>query len=120
MQKRQTISKCEETSKLLMTGFKAKMQRMYNMQFPGIREAIEYYKNLSSLDKRRFTNSWKELDRSIGKEPKGSKTYSYKFINEVVAGKLYDEWSDETKEKARNFARHYYLPKNGAVFRIKN
>ncbi|CAL6010976.1 Hypothetical_protein [Hexamita inflata] len=105
MQRRQTISKCEETSKILTNGFKAKMQRIYNIYLPDIREAIEYYQILSLQDKRRFTNSWKELDRLIGKEPKGSKTYSYKFINEVVAGKLYDEWSNETKEKARNFAQ---------------
>ncbi|CAL6046959.1 Hypothetical_protein [Hexamita inflata] len=103
---RQTISKCEETSQNLGNGFVNLMQIIYNEQFLGIREAIEYYQILSLQDKRRFTNSWKELDRSIGKEPKGSKTYSYKFINEVVAGQFFNKWSDETKEKARNFVRH--------------
>ncbi|CAL6087475.1 Hypothetical_protein [Hexamita inflata] len=102
---RQTVSKCKKTGEILKTGFVNFMQIMYNIQFPGIREALVYYRNLSSLDKRRFTNSWKELDRLIGKEPKGSKTYSYKFINEVVAGQFINNWQNETKEKARNFAQ---------------
>ncbi|CAL6077949.1 Hypothetical_protein [Hexamita inflata] len=95
----------QKTGEILISSFVNFMQIIYNIQFPGIREALVYYRNLSSLDKRRFTNCWKELDRSIVKEPRGSKTYSYKFINEVVAGKLYDEWQNEIKEKARNFAQ---------------
>ncbi|CAL6010966.1 Hypothetical_protein [Hexamita inflata] len=102
---RQTVSKCKKTGEILKTGFVNFMQIIYNIQFPGIREALVYYRNLSSLDKRRFTNSWKEMDRLIGKEPKGSKTYSYKFINEVVAGQFINNWQNETKQKARNFAQ---------------
>ncbi|CAL6010975.1 Hypothetical_protein [Hexamita inflata] len=75
---------------LLTNAFVQRMQDAYNVQFPGIREAIQYYQILSLQDKRRFTNCWKELDRLIGKEPKGSKSYSFKFINEVIARQLFE------------------------------
>ncbi|CAL6045662.1 Hypothetical_protein [Hexamita inflata] len=89
----------------LITNYVCRMQTVYQIQLTEICDIIEYYKNLPLYAKHLFTNSWKELDKSIEKNPNGSKTYSYKFINEVVAGQFSDKWSVQVKERARNFAR---------------
>ncbi|CAL5985886.1 Hypothetical_protein [Hexamita inflata] len=91
--------------KNLITNFVWRMQIVYQINLTDTCDIIEYYKNLPLDAKHLFTNIWKELDISIGKIPNGSKTYSYKFINEVVAGQFSDKWPVQVKERAKNFAR---------------
>ncbi|CAL6089189.1 Hypothetical_protein [Hexamita inflata] len=48
-----------------------------------VEEAVMRFKNLSRSEKRIF--NWLALDESIGKSSYKSKSFSYKYINEVVA-----------------------------------
>ncbi|CAL6010874.1 Hypothetical_protein [Hexamita inflata] len=63
--------------------FMEQFNECYSENAQSVEEAVMLFKNLSRSEKRKF--NWLALDESIGKSSYKSKSFSYKYINEVVA-----------------------------------
>ncbi|CAL6010918.1 Hypothetical_protein [Hexamita inflata] len=86
----------------LEDNFVLQVNKIYSVNTTSIQEALEYYQQLTMGSKRLF--NWKSLDNSIGHSGYPTKSYSYKYVNEVVAGRFLEKLSPELKYKAREHA----------------
>ncbi|CAL6089171.1 Hypothetical_protein [Hexamita inflata] len=100
MAQRKRISR--EIEQQLEENFVLQVNKIYSVNTTNIQEALEYYQQLTMGSKRVF--SWKTLDNSIGHSGYPTKSYSYKYVNEVVAGRFSEKLSPELKYKAREHA----------------
>ncbi|CAL6010950.1 Hypothetical_protein [Hexamita inflata] len=101
----QRIRQSAEKLEYLENFFILRMNQIYETNIIDLREAVDYYKNLICASKRLFTSVWKELDAAIGIKTHSTKTYSYKYINEVVADRFSDQWLNETKQQASQYLK---------------
>ncbi|CAL6010938.1 Hypothetical_protein [Hexamita inflata] len=100
MTQRKRISR--EMELQLEDNFVLQVNKIYSVNTTSIQEALEYYQQLTMGSKRLF--NWKSLDNSIGHSGYPTKSYSYKYVNEVVAGRFSEKLSPELKYKAREHA----------------
>ncbi|CAL6089170.1 Hypothetical_protein [Hexamita inflata] len=70
----------------LKANFLAQFNKCYDCNLDSPEAAVLQFKRLSRTEKRLF--DWIALDRSINHPSYSSKSFSYKFINEVVAAEF--------------------------------
>ncbi|CAL6093354.1 Hypothetical_protein [Hexamita inflata] len=85
----------------LEEGFVHMLNQICQTNIINLQEAVYFFKDLSYPIKRQF--DWKQLDNTIGFGYE-RKTYSYKYINDVVFERFCNKWTEETKSKAKQFA----------------
>ncbi|CAL6010920.1 Hypothetical_protein [Hexamita inflata] len=73
----------------LKANFLAQFNKCYECDLDSLEAAVLQFKRLSRTSKRLF--DWVALDRSINHPSYSSKSFSYKFINEVVAAEFTPE-----------------------------
>ncbi|CAL6010870.1 Hypothetical_protein [Hexamita inflata] len=102
MAQRKRIS--HEIERQLEENFVLQLNATYNVNYVSVKQAIEYYQQQPVGIKRLF--DWKQLDVSIGHKSYPRKSYSYKYINIVIAKRFLEKLSPEIKQLARGYACH--------------
>ncbi|CAL6010864.1 Hypothetical_protein [Hexamita inflata] len=102
MAQRKRIS--HEIERQLEENFVLQLNATYNVNYQSVKQAIDYYQQQPVGSKRLF--DWKQLDVSIGHKSYPRKSYSYKYINIVIAKRFLEKLSPEIKQLARGYACH--------------
>ncbi|CAL6092024.1 Hypothetical_protein [Hexamita inflata] len=88
----------------LKENFVLQLNATYDVNYVSVQHAIEYYQQQPVGVKRLF--DWKLLDASIGHKSYARKSYSYKYINIVIARRFLEKLSPEIKQLAKEHACH--------------
>ncbi|CAL6028303.1 Hypothetical_protein [Hexamita inflata] len=81
--------------------FIQKINLEYVQSFSLLKDAVMYYQSCGKTKKSRFTQLWRQIDKEIGAQTK--KSYSYKYINEVVVKSFSKPWGNNTKVRAKQY-----------------
>ncbi|CAL6025896.1 Hypothetical_protein [Hexamita inflata] len=90
-----------EQKEQLEIQFVVYVNKIFNINSNSFKEAYEYYQQLSLGEKRKV--NWKELDKLIGRPSYPTKSFSYKFVNEVLSHQVKDMWPKEYKQQAQKY-----------------
>ncbi|CAL6010946.1 Hypothetical_protein [Hexamita inflata] len=96
-----------DNEQYIETTFQQKVNEIYKKYFTKLEDAVNYYQSCPKFQKLQFTQVWDDIDIVIGVNPddKKKKSYSYKYITDVVVQRLSPKWEDDTIQKAREFAK---------------
>ncbi|CAL6009247.1 Hypothetical_protein [Hexamita inflata] len=83
--------------------FIQKINLEYVQSFSLLKDAVAYYQSCGKTKKTRFTPLWRQIDREIVAYTK--KSYSYKYINEVVVKSFCKQWENDTKVRAKQYTQ---------------
>ncbi|CAL6005786.1 Hypothetical_protein [Hexamita inflata] len=83
--------------------FIQKINLEYVQSFSLLKDAVVYYQSCKKAEKTKFTPLWRQIDREIGAYTK--KSYSYKYINEVVVKSFSKQWENDTKIRAKQYTQ---------------
>ncbi|CAL6045973.1 Hypothetical_protein [Hexamita inflata] len=101
----------------LKDNFVRQLQVQHGIWIPGIKEAIEFFQRLSTIQQQMF--DWRALDRSVNYHGHTTHSFSYEYIIRTVASKYADKWPQEVKDAAKLQAQNemdelqYYLHARG-------
>ncbi|CAL6060515.1 Hypothetical_protein [Hexamita inflata] len=87
----------------LADAFVSMVNRCYEQKAAEFGEALNFFLGLSMSDKRAF--QWRELDAAIGHPGYKTKSFSYKYVTEVLSAKQRDKWPAELKQLALKYFR---------------
>ncbi|CAL6087425.1 Hypothetical_protein [Hexamita inflata] len=94
----------KDNKEYIETTFLQNINEKYKMDFIQLEDAVRFYLSRAKYQKLLFTHVWNEIDVAIKVNPDMKKSYSYKYITDVVVQRLSQKWGDDTILKAREFA----------------
>ncbi|CAL6010908.1 Hypothetical_protein [Hexamita inflata] len=120
MAKRQKLEQEQITA--IETTALEQINERYQKAFINIEDAATFFKQLSGVKKRRFTDVWAMIDRAVGKGDL-LKSYSYKHITETVIERSMKEkgkkWDEGTLIEAKKYILTLILQKRDDILKAQ-
>ncbi|CAL6116749.1 Hypothetical_protein [Hexamita inflata] len=85
--------------------FQQKVNEIFKKDFTKLEDAVRFYQLCAKYQKLMFTHVWNEIDVTVKVNPDMKKSYSYKYITDVVVQRLSSKWGEDTILKAREFVK---------------
>ncbi|CAL6060549.1 Hypothetical_protein [Hexamita inflata] len=93
-----------DNEQYIETTFLQNINEIFKKDFTKLDDAVRFYLSRAKYQKLLFTHVWDEIDVAIKVNPDMKKSYSYKYITDVVVQRLSSKWGEDTILKAREFA----------------
>ncbi|CAL6089175.1 Hypothetical_protein [Hexamita inflata] len=94
-----SIEQCTQLKQL----FYKYINTVYSKYFTTFDDAYVYYNKLTIGEKRQF-RKWHEIDENINHKNNCKKSFSYKYVTEVLAAKRQSKWTKLDLERAKQLA----------------